>query len=128
VSDVLEHLEAPRLALRRLLTKLAPHGSLLLQSCVLPRSRAARWALRRAGERPFDADVHYHQWTVDTIGHLLARAGFRKVRTVPILPGRAARLATVVPMGVASRVIVEAVPDPSVIERADRAVARNRRH
>ena len=119
VSDVLEHLEAPRLALRRLVPKLKPGGSLVLQTSVLPRSRMARWALRRLGERPFDAEVHYHQWTIDTIGHLLARAGFRPVRIVPLLP---------TPAGVASRVLVEALPDPDHVERADRAVARNLHH
>jgi len=116
VCDVLEHLEAPRLALRRLAPKLKPGGSLLLQTSVLPRSRAARWALRRLGERPYDAEVHYHQWTIETIRHLLARAGFRPVRTVSLLPA---------PAGVASRVFVEAVPDSALTERADSAVARN---
>lgn len=119
VSDVLEHLEAPRLALRRLVPKLKPGGSLLLQTSVLPRSHAARWALRRLGEHPYDADVHYHQWTIDTIRHLLARAGFRPIRIVPLLP---------TPARVASRVVVEAFPDPDHLERADRAVARNLHH
>jgi SAM-dependent methyltransferase len=118
VCDVLEHLEAPRLVLRRLAPKLKPGGSLLLQTSVLPRSRLARWALRRLGERPYDAEVHYHQWTVDTIRHLVARAGFRPVRIVPLLPG---------PVGAASRVFVEAVPDAALTEQADRAVARNLR-
>jgi len=119
VSDVLEHLEAPRLALRRLVPKLKPGGSLLLQTSVLPRSRAARWALRRLGERPYDAEVHYHQWTIDTIRHLVARAGYRVVRVVPLLPA---------PVGVASRVFVDAVPDTALTERADLAVGRNLRH
>jgi hypothetical protein len=79
------------------------------------------------GERPFDAEVHYHQWTIDTIRHLLARAGFRIVRIVPLLPARLAPLGQVIPAGVASRVFVEAVPDASLVERADRAVARNLR-
>lgn len=127
VCDVLEHLEAPRLVLRRLAPKLKPTGALLLQTSVLPRHRAARWVLRRLGERPFDADVHYHQWTVDTIRHLLARAGFRVVRVVPLLPARLAPLTSVVPAGAASRVFVEAVPDPDFMARADRAVARNLR-
>jgi SAM-dependent methyltransferase len=117
VSDVLEHVEAPRLVLRRLAPKLKPGGSLLLHASVLPRSRPARWALRRLGERPYDAEVHYHQWTIDTIRHLVARAGFRTVRIVPLLS---------VPAGVASRVFLEAVPDIALTEQADRAVARNR--
>jgi hypothetical protein len=63
--------------------------------------------------------VHYHQWTIDTIRHLLARAGFRPVRVVSLL--------SVLPAGAASRVFVEAVPDAELTARADRAVARNLR-
>jgi SAM-dependent methyltransferase len=127
VSDVLEHLEAPRLVLRRLSTKLKPGGSLLLQTSVLPRYRPVRRLLRRIGEHPFDAEVHYHQWTTDTVAHLLRRAGYRPARVVPLVPPRLARLAPVVPADAASRVIVEAVVDPALTERADRAVARNLR-
>lgn len=127
VSDVLEHLEAPRLVLRRLSTKLAPGGALLLQTSVLPRYRPVRRLLRRIGEHPFDAEVHYHQWTTDTVVHLLRRAGYRTTRIVPLVPARLARLAPVVPADAASRVIVEAAVDPALLERADRAVARNLR-
>jgi hypothetical protein len=86
-----------------------------------------RGLLRRIGERPFDAEVHYHQWTTDTVGHLLRRAGYRTTRIVPLVPPRIARLAPIVPADAASRVIVEAVVDPALVERADRAVARNLR-
>jgi SAM-dependent methyltransferase len=127
VSDVLEHLEAPRLVLRNLSGKLRPGGSLLVQTSVLPRYRVVRGLLRRIGERPFDAEVHYHQWTTDTVGHLLRRAGYRTTRIVPLVPPRIARLAPIVPADAASRVIVEAVVDPALVERADRAVARNLR-
>lgn len=127
VSDVLEHLEAPRLVLRRLATKLKPGGSLLLQTSVLPRYRPVRRLLRRIGEHPFDAEVHYHQWTTDTVAHLLRRAGYRTTRIVPLVPPRLARLAPIVPADAASRVIVEAAVDPTLVERADRAVARNLR-
>lgn len=127
VSDVLEHFESPRLVLRRLSPKLKPGGSLLLQTSVLPRYRPVRSLLRRIGEHPFDAEVHYHQWTTDTVGHLLRRAGYRPTRIVPLVPPRLARLAPIVPADAASRVIVEAVVDPALTERADRAVARNLR-
>jgi SAM-dependent methyltransferase len=127
VSDVLEHLEAPRLVLRRLSTKLKPGGSLLLQTSVLPRYRPVRRLLRRIGEHPFDAEVHYHQWTTDTVAHLLRRAGYHPRRVVPLVPARLGPLAPIVPADAASRVIVEAVVDPALVERADLAVARNLR-
>jgi SAM-dependent methyltransferase len=127
VSDVLEHLEAPRLLLRRLSPKMKPGGSLLVQTSVLPHNRAVRRLLRRIGERPFDAEVHYHQWTTDTFRHLLMRAGYRPLRTIPVLPARIARLARFAPAAAASRMIVEAVPDAELTERSDRAVARNLR-
>lgn len=127
VSDVLEHLEAPRLLLRRLSSKLKPGGSLLLQTSVLPRYRLAQRLLRAVGEHPFDAEVHYHQWTTDTVGHLLRRAGYRPTRIVPLLPSRLSVAAAMTPAGAASRVIVEAIPDASLTERADRAVDRNLR-
>jgi SAM-dependent methyltransferase len=127
VSDVLEHLEAPRLLLRRLFPKVKPGGSLLVQTSVLPRNRAARWMFRRIGERPFDAEVHYHQWTADTIRHLLMRAGYRPLRMIPVLPARLAAFARFAPPAAASRLIVEALPDAELRERSDRAVARNLR-
>jgi SAM-dependent methyltransferase len=126
VSDVLEHLDAPRVLLRRLAPKLRPGGTLLLQTSVLPHSRLARWALRRIGERPYDAEVHYHQWTVDTIRHLLERAGYATVRIVPVLPARLAGLTARIPVSIASRAIVEARPDPALVAQAERAEARNR--
>ena len=127
VSDVLEHLEAPRLLLRRLSSKLKPGGSLLLQLSVLPHGHLSRRVFRRIGERPFDAEVHYHQWTSDTVQHLLARAGYRTVRVVPLLPARLAPLASILPASAVSRLIVEGARDDALTERADRAVARNRR-
>src|SRR5581483_10669516 len=63
VSDILEHLDAPRLLLRRLAPKLAPGGLLVLYLTVLPRSRLARAVFRGRGF--FDADVHHYQFTVE---------------------------------------------------------------
>jgi SAM-dependent methyltransferase len=126
VSDVLEHLDAPRVLLRRLAGKLAPNGQLLLHTSVLPRYRPAQFVLRRIGERPFDAEVHYHQWTIETIRHLLARAGYRATDFVPVLPARLAALSRLAPAGIASRVIVQASPDAQLEAQASRAEARNK--
>ncbi len=80
--------------------------------------------MRRIGEIPFDRDVHYHQWTVDTIRYLLRRAGYRSLRTVPLVPARLRRVP--IPESMASRVIIEAVPDPQLIETMHRSEARNK--
>ena len=127
VSDVLEHVDAPRVLLRRLEPALAPSGRLLVQASVLPRNRVARWCLRRIGERPFDAEAHYHQWTVETIGHVLARAGYQTRRVVVVLPTKLAAFQAVTPRSTASRVILEARPDPQLRAQAERAEMRNRR-
>jgi SAM-dependent methyltransferase len=126
VSDVLEHLEAPRLLLRRLVPKLAPRGRLLLHTSVLPTSRAARAAFRRAGRAPFDADVHYHQFTVQTIQHLVCRSGYRSEAAVVPVPAGYARAGRFLPPGIASRVIVEAVPDPGLEAIVRRSERRNK--
>jgi SAM-dependent methyltransferase len=119
VSDLLEHLEAPRRFLRRLHPLVG--GSLLLQVSVLP--GLTKGLLRRLGEKPFDADVHYHQWTSNTIQHLVRRAGFRPVKIVPVLPARLQRAPF--PIRWASRLIVEARPDEGLRRLADRSEARN---
>ena len=120
VSDMLEHLDAPRLVLRNLHPAIG--GSLLLHVSVLP--GLTRGVMRRIGEIPFDRDVHYHQWTVDTIRHLLRRAGYRPVQTVPLVPAKLRRVP--VPESFASRVIVEAVPDAGLIETMHRSEQRNK--
>jgi SAM-dependent methyltransferase len=120
VSDMLEHLEAPRRFLRRLHPRVG--GSLLLQVSVLPglTKHLYRHVL---GETPFDADVHYHQWTYQTIQHLLARAGFRPVKIVPALPVKYRKIP--MPVRWASRLIIEAKPDKQLLKEADHSADRN---
>jgi SAM-dependent methyltransferase len=123
VSDMLEHLEAPRRFLRRLQPLIG--GSLLLQVSVLPglTKNLYRHVL---GETPFDATVHYHQWTHQTIQHLLARAGFTPVRIVPALPIKFRKAP--MPIRWASRLIIEAKPDSRLLQEADYSVDRNAHH
>jgi SAM-dependent methyltransferase len=88
VSDVLEHLDSPRLLLRRVRPKLAPGGTLLLHVSTRPSGRLAAWALRRLGLTPYEAHVHYYQFTTGTIRHLVERCGYRVDEVVPALPPR----------------------------------------
>jgi SAM-dependent methyltransferase len=126
VSDILEHLDAPRVLLRNLAPKLDAGGQLLLHSSVLPRSRASRTVLRRLGRKPFDAEVHYHQFTVDTLSHLVGRAGYRVTDVVVPVPDRLAPIELMLPAGAAPRVIVEATPDETVASRVHLAEQRNK--
>jgi SAM-dependent methyltransferase len=93
ISDVLEHLDSPRLLLRRLRPKLAPGGTLLLHVSTRPSGRLAAWALRRLHLTPYDAHVHYYQFTTETICHLVERCGYRVDELVPGLPPRLGFLA-----------------------------------
>ena len=126
VSDILEHLESPRLLLRSLRPKLRARGRLLLHTSVLPRNPLARTAFRRLGRAPFDADVHYHQFTVDTIRHLLERSGYHSTATTVPVPARYAPVSRWLPAGVAPRVIVEAVPDAEIEATVQRSERRNK--
>ena len=83
VSDILEHLDSPRLLLRRLRSKLAPDGILLLHLSTRPSGRAADWTLRRLRLTPYEAHVHYYQFTKDTICYLLGRCGYGSKRWCP---------------------------------------------
>ena len=80
--------------------------------------------MRRIGETPFDKDVHHHQWTVETIQHLLRRAGYRTVRVFPVLPAKARKVP--MPVRFASRIIIEAVPDEQLVATMRRSEARNK--
>lgn len=126
VSDILEHLEAPRVLLRQLAPTLAPGGKLLLQSSVLPESAPARWLSRRIrGMAPFDAEVHYHQWTVPTLSHLVNRAGFRVVDVAVPAPPSWARAAVVLRPRLAGRVILVGERDEAIEATVARSEARN---
>ncbi|MDX6503760.1 MAG: hypothetical protein QOE29_885 [Gaiellaceae bacterium] len=76
VSDILEHLDAPRLLLRRLRPKLKPEGRLILFVTTLPRNRLFRRVLRARGIAPFEAEAHHYQYTLDTVRYLVERAGY----------------------------------------------------
>lgn len=126
VSDILEHLEAPRLVLRQLMTALKPSGKLLLQTSALP-SPLARRVLRAQRKQPFDADVHYHQWTRQTMSHLLARAGYRVERVLVPHPPSLAGVSLLLRPAVAPRLVFVAAPDAVLLRTVERSEARNRR-
>jgi SAM-dependent methyltransferase len=126
ISDIVEHLDAPRLVLRRLAPKLKPDGRLLLHISALPESRVARALLRSRGLRPFDAQVHFHQFTVETTRHLLARAGLRLQRVVVPMPKRLERLSPFMRATWAPRLFFEAQPDPDLAAAAAEAERRNK--
>jgi SAM-dependent methyltransferase len=117
VSDVIEHLDAPRLLLRSIAPKLKPDGRLLVFLTVLPHSRALRAALRWRGYHGFDAEAHHYQFTYDTAAYLVERAGYALVEAHA--PFR-------LPPRVSPRLYLEARPDPRAEELAQRAEARNR--
>jgi SAM-dependent methyltransferase len=112
VSDILEHLDSPRLLLRRLRSKLAPDGILLLHLTARPSGRAADWTLRRLRLTPYEAHVHSYQFTKDTISYLLGRCGYRVEKVVPALPSRLRFLAPLV-VRQAPRLFLAARPDPA---------------
>jgi SAM-dependent methyltransferase len=88
VSDVIEHLDSPRLLLRRLRPKLALGGRLLVFLTILPRSLLLRAALRRRGANPFDSGAHHYQFTYETARYLVERAGYRiESGYAPPVPG-----------------------------------------
>jgi SAM-dependent methyltransferase len=123
VSDVIEHLDAPRLLLRSVAPKLKADGRLILFLSVLPQSRLARAALRRKGIRPFDADAHHHQFTCDTAKYMVERAGYAVEGVAVPFGGHALapllRVAT-------PRLYIEARPDPAAEAAAAAAEVRNR--
>ena len=123
VSDILEHLDAPRLLLRRLAPKLRPGGRLLVYMTSLPRNRVVRGLLRRRGPVAFDARTHYYQFTRETAEFIIERAGYRVTDVaVPLLDGRLRPL-TPLARRQAPTLILEATPDPDaqrIMEEAER--------
>ncbi len=115
VSDILEHLDAPRLLLRRLAPKLAPGGLLVLYLTVLPRSRLARAVFRGRGF--FDADVHHYQFTVETARYLVAGSGYRVESVVAGVRS---------PKQFAPTAFLAARPDAAAAEHARAAERRNK--
>ena len=120
VSDVIEHLDAPRLLLRAAAPKLKPDGRLLLFLTLLPRVRLARKLLRVRGIRRFDADAHHYQFTIDTACHMVERAGYSiESICVPMKAGSLLR-------GITPRAYIEARPDAIADSIATNAEQRNR--
>jgi SAM-dependent methyltransferase len=124
VSDILEHLDAPRLLLRRAAAKLRPNGRVIGFVNVLPRSRLARRML--SGRGWFDADAHHYQFSVETASYLFERAGYRVEQVVVhLLPRRLDPLTSVLE-GLAPVVFVSARPDGVLQDRALAAEQRNK--
>jgi SAM-dependent methyltransferase len=126
VSDILEHLDSPRLLLRRLRQVLAPNGRILLNLTILPRSRLLRTALRRTGRGRFDSRAHHYQLTYETAVYLLERCGYRVVTTeVPPLPPRLHVLSRGLRQN-APMLFFEAAPDDAAEQLAAFAEAKNK--
>jgi SAM-dependent methyltransferase len=123
VSDVIEHLDAPRLLLRSVGPKLKEDGRLLLFLSVLPRYRLARAASRRRRHGAFDAEAHHYQFTEETARFMVERSGFVvEDVVVPFGPPSLAGVLT----SLSPRLYVEARPDPGAVALAARAESRNR--
>lgn len=124
ISDIVEHLDAPRLLLRRVAPKLKPDGRLLLYVNLLPRSRVARRLF--AGKGFFDADVHHYQFTLDTVRYLLRRAGYAIEEVVP--NGLPRKLEPLAPLAapLAPVVYVAARRDARLEAEAEAAERRNK--
>lgn len=124
ISDVLEHLDAPRLLLRRVQPKLKPGGRVIALVSVLPRSRLARLVFR--GHGWFDADVHHYQFTAETARHLVERSGYVVEQVVPhLLPRRFQPLNRLL-LPFAPVIFVSACPDPAANALAAAAEGRNK--
>jgi SAM-dependent methyltransferase len=119
VSDIVEHLDAPRLLLRRLRPKLKPDGRIVLFVTTLPRSRLFRALLRARGVKPFEAEAHHYQFTLETARYLVERAGYVVDEVaVPQLPRWLG--------GQAPRLYLAARPDAGAEEVARAAELRNK--
>jgi SAM-dependent methyltransferase len=127
ISDIVEHLDAPRVLLRRLGPKLKPDGRVILHISTLPENRVARALVRRLGMRPFDAQAHFQQFTVETTRHILARAGLRLTRVVVPVPQRLERASSLMRPAWAPRLFFEAIPDQNLALAAADAERRNKR-
>ena len=128
IFDILEHLDAPRLLLRRVAPKLRPDGLLLLYLGLRPRNPLVRAAFRSRGIVPFEADVHYYQFTLETARYLVERAGFRiEEVAVPFLRGRLRALEPLV-LHQTPTAIVAARRDAALERALAEAEERNKPH
>jgi SAM-dependent methyltransferase len=122
ISDLLEHLDAPRLLLRDLAPKLKPGGRLIVYVTALPRSRVARALLRRRRLEPYAAEAHHYQFTEDTLRYLVERSGYRVESVeVPFLGAVGRVLHAHSP-----RLFIVATVDASNRSLLERAEARNK--
>ncbi len=111
VSDIVEHLDAPRLLLRRLRPKLRDNGRLLLYITTRPVNRLSREAFYHRRINSFRAATHYYQFTRDTAAFLLRRAGYRVEGVhVPAARGRLGSLSSLL-SAQAPTLIFSAIPD-----------------
>jgi SAM-dependent methyltransferase len=128
IFDIVEHLDAPRLLLRRVGPKLRDGGLLLLYVGLLPRRRLVRSVLRRKRIVPFESQVHYYQFTLETAQYLVERAGFRVEEVaVPILRGRLRRLEPLV-LHETPTAILAARRDTRLEHAVEEAERRNKPH
>lgn len=132
VSDIIEHLDCPRLLLRRLARKLAPDGRLLVYIATRPRGRLAVQAsrylfrFRHQDATPYEAGTHYYQFTRETASYLLERAGYRVEHiAVPMLRGSHPTLNRVL-AGSSPTLIIEARRDPAAERATALAEAENK--
>ena len=126
VSDILEHLDAPRLLLRRLTPKLAEDGRLLVYISLRPRNRLVREALRRKQIVPYRAATHYYQFTLETARYLVERAGYGVSGvSVPALRGPLRRFTPLLVRN-SPTVIIEAQPDAAAQATLDNAERKNK--
>ncbi len=125
VSDIVEHLDAPRVLLRDVASKLKPEGALLLFVAALPRSRLVRRMLRREQRNPFDARAHHYQFTYETARYLVERSGFQ-VTSVHVPGLSAQRSLTWAARHHAPRLFLEARPSAEAQQLALDAETRNR--
>jgi SAM-dependent methyltransferase len=124
LSDTLEHLDSPRLLLRRLRPKLAPGGLLVVYATTRP-GRVADLAFRRLRRAPYAAHAHHYQFTKDTLCYLVERAGYRVHEVVPALPPRL-RVAAPLAVRQVPRLFVSARPDDAAEAVALEAEQRNK--
>jgi SAM-dependent methyltransferase len=122
LSDLLEHLDAPRLLLRDLAPKLKPGGQLLVYITSLPRSRLARLLLRSRQLEPYAAEAHHYQFTGATARFLVERAGYRVDDVAVPFFGRFGDLLR----AQSPRLFLVATPDEAMRALLERAEARNK--
>lgn len=86
-SEVLEHLDSPHIALRKMNLMLNPNGLLFLHVPTYPLIPSLRY-LPFVGRyvRSYDVDDHIYAFTRETLKFLCDRAGFRTIELSPFYP------------------------------------------